>query len=88
MSIAEISPAAPVVNTAVIVYGKPGCMPCRSTKKFLESKGVEVDYRDITTDTEALTTIQNLGYSGVPVIVAGGEHWQGYAPDRLAALVA
>lgn len=70
----------------ITVFGSPTCMPCRSTKKSLDARGVIYDYRDVTTDPEALEHIHSLGYSGVPVVVVGDEHWQGYQPDRLAAL--
>lgn len=72
----------------VTLYGSPTCMPCRSTKKKLADLGVDFTYVDVTADPTGLDTIKSLGYNGVPVIVADGEHWQGYQPDRLADLAA
>jgi hypothetical protein len=28
--------------------------------------------------------VRELGYSGVPVVFDGFEHWQGYIPDKIA----
>lgn len=71
----------------VVVYSKPGCQPCRMTKKVLESQGVPFEEKDVTADPEALRTVQALGYLGVPVVVASPEnHWQGLDPDRLKGL--
>lgn len=71
----------------VIIYSKPGCQPCRITKKVLEDQGTEYIEKDVTADPEALRTVQELGYLGVPVVVASSEnHWQGLLPDRLKQL--
>ena len=76
-------------SAKVTVYGSPTCMPCRSTKKTLDKMGVEYDYIDVTADADALDHLKNdLGFGGVPVVVAGDQKWQGFQPDRLAALVA
>lgn len=63
-------------------------MPCRSTTKLLDRRGVEYTYHDVTASPEALDTVTSLGYSGVPVIVVDGDtHWQGYNPDRLETIL-
>lgn len=69
------------------VYGTATCMPCRSTKKYLDKNGVEYQFIDISTDADAHAKIVDLGYQQVPVVVTPtGEHWSGFQPDRLGAL--
>ena len=71
----------------VTVYGTTTCMPCRSTKKHLEKKGVAFDFVDVSTNEAAHAKITSLGYQSVPVIVTtDGRHWQGFQPDRLDSL--
>jgi len=62
-------------------------MPCRSTKKHLEKKGVDYNFVDVSLDAEGYDKITTLGYSSVPVVVTpSGEHWQGFQPDKLNSL--
>lgn len=74
----------------VRVYSKPaGCHQCILTKKELDKLGVPYEDIDVTSDQEAFRFItEELGYSSVPVVVAGDQHWSGLIPDRLKALAA
>ncbi len=73
--------------TAITVYTRPDCQPCKATKKKLEQLGAAYTAIDVTEDDEALALIRGLGYLQAPVIVVrdGDEavHWGGYAPDKL-----
>jgi glutaredoxin-like protein NrdH len=72
----------------VTVYAKPGCPPCDATCRALAKHGLDIDKRDITTDSAARDEAVALGYTSTPVVVAGDEHWSGFRPDRIKALVA
>lgn len=72
----------------ITVYGSPTCMPCKMTVKTLTASGVEFDYVDVSSDEAGLVKVRELGYGGVPVVVTPEGHFQGYQPDKLAALVA
>lgn len=71
---------------AVTVYAKPACVQCNATYKALDKRGIAYEKVDITRDSDARDYVMALGYLQAPVVVAGGEHWSGYKPDRLAAL--
>ena len=43
--------------------------------------------RDLTLDQEALGIITSMGYRQVPVVVTEEDHWSGFRPDKIAALV-
>lgn len=73
-------------DSNVTVYGKPDCKPCEFTKKVLDKEGIPYTYLDITVNEVAHQEVKNLGYSGVPVVVAGDDHWTGLHPDRLKGL--
>lgn len=63
-------------------------MQCETTHRALEKKGIEYVTVDVSRDAAALAFIRDeLGYMQVPVVVAGEEHWSGFRPDRLGALV-
>jgi len=70
------------------LYSKPGCQPCRMTKRLLESENIPHVVIDVTQTPEALEVVTGLGYQSLPVIVAGDQHWNGFRPDRVKALAA
>ena len=73
----------------ITVYTKPGCQPCRATKRWLDKRGIEYSTVDVTTSPADLAAIKELGYEGVPVtVVSSGDpetdlHWHGFQPDNL-----
>ncbi|MDY6049978.1 MAG: glutaredoxin-like protein NrdH [Corynebacterium sp.] len=72
----------------ITVYTKPACMQCNATKRALDKAGVSYDVIDITQDNEARDYVMSLGYLQAPVVTAGDEHWSGYRPERINAIVA
>lgn len=71
----------------VTVYSKKNCIQCDATVREMQRKGIEHQYVDITEDSQAMETVANLGYKQVPVVIAGEEHWAGFQPDKIGALV-
>ncbi|MBY0441626.1 MAG: redoxin NrdH [Mycobacteriaceae bacterium] len=71
----------------ITVYTKPACVQCNATYKELDKRGISYQKVDITLDVEARDYVMALGYLQAPVVVAGGEHWSGFRPDRIKALV-
>ena len=53
------------------VYGADWCPDCVSAKKFLNSKGVEFEYIDITDDEQAIAFVEqvNNGRRVIPTLV-------------------
>ncbi|MDO4253384.1 MAG: glutaredoxin-like protein NrdH [Rothia sp. (in: high G+C Gram-positive bacteria)] len=73
---------------SVTVYTKPSCVQCNMTYRALDKNGIEYSTVDVTQDAAALARITELGYMQAPVVIAGGEHWSGFQPDRINALAA
>jgi glutaredoxin-like protein NrdH len=72
----------------ITVYTKPACVQCNATYKALDKAGLEYRVVDITEEPEARDYVMALGYLQAPVVVAGEDHWSGFRPDRVKALVA
>lgn len=70
----------------ITVYSKPSCVQCTATYRALDSKGVAYQIIDLSEDDAALTRVTELGYRQVPVVIAGGDHWAGFRPDKISAL--
>lgn len=56
----------------VTIFGSTTCAFCKVEKQWLESKGVEYDYRNIDEDPEAKKFIEEAGFQGVPVTIVPG----------------
>ncbi|EFV14069.1 glutaredoxin-like protein NrdH [Segniliparus rugosus] len=71
---------------AITLYTKPACVQCDATHRALDRAGIAHEVVDLSVDTEARDYVMALGYLQAPVVVAGGDHWSGFRPDRIAAL--
>lgn len=71
----------------ITVYSKPGCGGCTATVQHMTKIGLEFTKVDVTTDADAAQHLIDLGYSSLPVVVAGDQHWAGYRPDNIKGLV-
>ncbi|SHS18972.1 Glutaredoxin-like protein NrdH [Mycobacteroides abscessus subsp. abscessus] len=71
----------------ITVYTKPACVQCTATYKALDKQGIEYNVVDITEVPEARDYVMSLGYLQAPVVVADEDHWSGFRPDRIKALV-
>lgn len=72
--------------TVVRVYEKPQCGQCVQTKRVLEREGIKFEVEDLM-DPMNLAAVKALGHMSAPVVVAGGESWSGFRPDRIQELV-
>lgn len=77
----------------VIVYSSgDGCMQCRMTERLMDAAGLafeRVDLSDPANAEHRTHVTRDLGYSSAPVIeVVSSEHWAGFVPDRITALIA
>lgn len=73
---------------AITVYTLPSCVQCKATYRALDSKGLEYEIFDVSEDEKALELVKSLGYLQAPVVVADGDHWSGFRPDKIADLAA
>lgn len=71
---------------AITVYSKPSCVQCTATYRALENKGLEFEIFDLSVDEKALETVKELGYLQAPVVIADGDHWSGFRPDKIDEL--
>lgn len=74
-------------SMTIIVYSTPACVQSRATTHALEARGIAFEEIDLTRDPEAHRTIQVMGYCQAPVVIANKDHWTGFRPDRIGALV-
>ncbi len=71
--------------TQIVLFGAGHCMPCRKTKAYLESKGKEYTYLDVTVEENA-EKLKSYGVNSIPFIVKGDITISGYNPEALDKL--
>jgi len=56
------------------VYGADWCSDCVTAKRFLDSKGVEFEYIDITDNQQAIDLVEkiNNGRRVIPTLIVDG----------------
>ena len=70
----------------ITVYTKPSCGTCDATKLWLKRNAIEFVELDIEAIPLAREQVEEMGYTSVPVVRAGAEHWSGFRIEKLAAL--
>lgn len=71
---------------SITVYSKPACVQCNATIRALDKQGLSYEVIDLSQDAEALESVKALGYQQAPVVMANGDHWAGFRPDKIKAL--
>ena len=71
---------------AITIYSKPNCVQCTATYRAMDKAGLSYETVDISLDAQALEQVKSLGYAQAPVVVAGGDHWSGFRPDKIKTL--
>ena len=73
----------------ITVHGNPSCVQCRATERHVDSKGIEIEYVDLSEDLDTLAKLKSRGLAQAPVVIVldddGVEidHWTEYNPDKL-----
>lgn len=84
------------MSNKVVVISKEQCMKCNMTKKFLESKGIDFEYRVIDPYTEEnselIEKFRDAGFGAFPVVFPRGmedwsDAWCDYRINHLRELV-
>lgn len=77
----------------ITVFSKPACVQCTATIRAMDRKDIVHTTTDISVDAAALEYARGLGdYAQAPIVHvrhADGteDHWQGFQPDKINALV-
>lgn len=54
----------------------------------MKKHGIDYTVIDLTEDHDAMEMVRGLGHYQAPIVISGDNHWSGFRPDRIAALVA
>ena len=74
--------------SSITIYTTPTCGFCKMAKQYLESKNVDYDTKDITTDEESYKEVlDKSGQLGVPVIDIDGTVIVGFDRPKIDAVL-
>ncbi|MDD7362597.1 MAG: glutaredoxin family protein [Peptoniphilus sp.] len=72
----------------VEVYTSSTCPYCTMAKDYLKDKGIDFEEKNVQTNAQARDELISKGYTGVPVLVIGGEEIVGFDRPRIDAAIA
>ena len=72
------------------VYGADWCSDCVTAKKFLNSKGVDFEYIDITDNQQAISLVEktNNGRRVIPTLIVDGVSFKNPGINGLMKILA
>lgn len=72
---------------SVVVYTQPGCLFCGKVRAYLNQRGVTFAERDVSTDEQAMSWLEDQGFFATPVTVIDGTAVVGFNKARLEAML-
>jgi len=71
-----------------ILFSKPSCVQCDATVRKFDKHNITFHKVDVSQDPAAYEFVAGLDYMQVPVVYTrNGEHWGGYNPANVEALI-
>lgn len=70
----------------VQVYSKENCVQCNATYRALDKESIDYDVTMLEDNPDILEQFKTEGYLQAPVVVANGETWSGFRPDKIKEL--
>src|SRR5262245_48175209 len=80
----------PQVNGAVadiVIYTTPTCPYCKQAKKYMNGRGIAYLEKDIEYDSRNKREFDDLGGTGVPLILVYGEPMHGFSEGHFDELL-
>jgi len=70
----------------ITIYTKNNCMQCTATKNIMDKQGLACQLINLDDEPAAIENLKALGYRQLPVVMADGDRWCGFRPDKLMRL--
>jgi glutaredoxin len=80
------TPLPVAARGAVTLYGTRWCGYCKQARAYFRSNHIPYRDLDIENDSQAKAEYEQLGASGVPVILAGRQRMDGFSPEGFRAI--
>ena len=57
----------------IVIHGTKNCQQCKTTQKWLTSKGIHFTYKDLDEHPTLLQEFKSRGFSSLPVVIVTDE---------------
>jgi glutaredoxin len=74
-------------NYPVTLYTTTDCKPCDGARDLLNARGVPFDEKSVTTQELVDEVVKIAGKSGLPVMIVGSSHQQGFSDESYNKLL-
>lgn len=76
------TPLPAAARGIVTLYGTSWCSYCKQARAYFRNNNIPYRDLDIENDSQAKAEYDQLGASGVPVILAGRQRMDGFSPEN------
>ena len=70
----------------IIVWEKPNCVQCQSTKRVMEKMGIQFKVRRLDRSPKAVERFLELGLTAAPIVETDDRRWSGFRLDKIKSL--
>ena len=70
----------------IIVWEKPNCVQCESTKRVMQKMGIQFKVRRLDRSPKAVERFLELGLTAAPIVETDDRRWSGFRLDKIKSL--
>lgn len=70
----------------IIVWEKPNCVQCESTKRVMQKMGIQFKVRRLDRSPKAIERFLELGLTAAPIVETDDRRWSGFRLDKIKSL--
>jgi glutaredoxin-like protein NrdH len=69
---------------SIVVWTKPNCVQCESTKRQFDKRGIIYKTRKLT--PKAIERFNQLGLTAAPIVETDSKRWSGFRIEKIKSL--
>ena len=70
----------------IVIWEKPNCVQCDSTKRVMEKMGIQFKVRRLDRSPKAIERFLELGLTAAPIVETDDRRWSGFRLDKIKSL--
>lgn len=70
----------------IVIWEKPNCVQCESTKRVMQKMGIQFKVRRLDRSPKAIERFLELGLTAAPIVETDDRRWSGFRLDKIKSL--
>lgn len=70
----------------IVIWEKPNCVQCDSTKRVMQKMGIQFKVRRLDRSPKAIERFLELGLTAAPIVETDDRRWSGFRLDKIKSL--